>query len=83
MLLLLSLWGVGGKCEMAQSKPSPPTNFLTVKPFQNEMNEPQAFPEEERPNLPVFTMDYPRIQVPFEFTLWVLLASFAKIGTFE
>uniref|UniRef100_A0A671Y8S3 Sodium/hydrogen exchanger n=1 Tax=Sparus aurata TaxID=8175 RepID=A0A671Y8S3_SPAAU len=31
-------------------------------------------------NLPVFTMDYPRIQVPFEFTLWILLASFAKIG---
>uniref|UniRef100_A0A3Q2XRC2 Sodium/hydrogen exchanger n=1 Tax=Hippocampus comes TaxID=109280 RepID=A0A3Q2XRC2_HIPCM len=30
--------------------------------------------------LPVFTMDYPRIQIPFEITLWVLLASFAKIG---
>ncbi|XP_029937365.1 sodium/hydrogen exchanger 2 isoform X2 [Myripristis murdjan] len=25
-------------------------------------------------------MDYPRIQIPFEITLWVLLASFAKIG---
>ncbi|XP_042260488.1 sodium/hydrogen exchanger 2-like [Thunnus maccoyii] len=80
MLLLISICCVGGKCEMQESKPSPPTNFLTVKPFQNEMNEPQAFPEEERPSLPVFTMDYPRIQVPFEFTLWVLLASFAKIG---
>uniref|UniRef100_A0A8C6WUE0 Sodium/hydrogen exchanger n=1 Tax=Neogobius melanostomus TaxID=47308 RepID=A0A8C6WUE0_9GOBI len=31
-------------------------------------------------NLPVFTMDYPRIQIPFEVTLWILLASFAKIG---
>uniref|UniRef100_A0A3P9PMK9 Sodium/hydrogen exchanger n=1 Tax=Poecilia reticulata TaxID=8081 RepID=A0A3P9PMK9_POERE len=30
--------------------------------------------------LPVFTMDYSRIQIPFEFTLWVLLASFSKIG---
>ena len=79
MLLLISICCVGGKCEMQESKPSPLTNFLTVKPFQNE---PQAFPEEERPSLPVFTMDYPRIQVPFEFTLWVLLASFAKIGTF-
>ncbi|XP_034550315.1 sodium/hydrogen exchanger 2 isoform X2 [Notolabrus celidotus] len=25
-------------------------------------------------------MDYPRIQIPFEITLWILLASFAKIG---
>ncbi|KAJ3584763.1 hypothetical protein NHX12_015258, partial [Muraenolepis orangiensis] len=42
--------------------------------------EPQAFPEPEKANLPMFTMDYGRIQIPFEFTLWVLLASFAKIG---
>ncbi|XP_061547864.1 sodium/hydrogen exchanger 2 isoform X2 [Phycodurus eques] len=41
---------------------------------------PQAYPEPEKDNLPVFTMDYPRIQIPFEITLWVLLASFAKIG---
>lgn len=43
---------------------------------------PQAFPDEAKANLPVFTMDYPRIQIPFEITLWVLLASFAKIGEF-
>lgn len=53
------------------------TKIPNVKPFQNE---PQAFPEQQRASLPVFTMDYPRIQVPFEFTLWILLASFAKIG---
>ncbi|KAM9802023.1 sodium/hydrogen exchanger 2 [Syngnathus typhle] len=41
---------------------------------------PQAYPESEKDNLPVFTMDYLRIQIPFEITLWVLLASFAKIG---
>ncbi|XP_077436407.1 sodium/hydrogen exchanger 2 [Vanacampus margaritifer] len=41
---------------------------------------PQAYPELEKDSLPVFTMDYPRIQIPFEITLWVLLASFAKIG---
>ncbi|XP_070711464.1 sodium/hydrogen exchanger 2-like [Pempheris klunzingeri] len=77
-LLLLFLCCVGMKCELQDSKPAvPPTNFPVVKPFHNE---PQAFPEEERASLPVFTMDYPRIQVPFEFTLWVLLASFAKIG---
>uniref|UniRef100_A0A8C5GJ85 Sodium/hydrogen exchanger n=1 Tax=Gouania willdenowi TaxID=441366 RepID=A0A8C5GJ85_GOUWI len=39
-----------------------------------------AFPDADKANLPVFTMDYPRIQIPFEITLWVLLASFAKIG---
>lgn len=43
---------------------------------------PQAFPDAAKANLPVFTMDYPRIQIPFEITLWVLLASFAKIGEF-
>ncbi len=82
MPLLLLLCCVGGKCELQESKPAEPTNFPGVKPFHNSNNEPQAFPEEERARLPVFTMDYPRIQVPFEFTLWVLLASFAKIGTF-
>uniref|UniRef100_A0A8C4IWV4 Sodium/hydrogen exchanger n=1 Tax=Dicentrarchus labrax TaxID=13489 RepID=A0A8C4IWV4_DICLA len=77
MFLLLFLCCVGGKCELQESKPAPQTNLPTVKPFPNEA---QAFPNEERASLPVFTMDYPRIQVPFEFTLWVLLASFAKIG---
>ncbi|KAM9835940.1 sodium/hydrogen exchanger 2-like isoform 2-T2 [Aulostomus maculatus] len=80
LVLLLALHCFGGKCEIQQSELSPSSNFPGVKPFENDMNEPQAFPEEERARLPVFTMDYPRIQVPFEFTLWVLLASFAKIG---
>ncbi|KAM4045006.1 sodium/hydrogen exchanger 2-like isoform 1-T1 [Anomaloglossus baeobatrachus] len=30
--------------------------------------------------LSVFTLDYPHVQVPFEITLWILLASLAKIG---
>uniref|UniRef100_A0A7M4F731 Sodium/hydrogen exchanger n=1 Tax=Crocodylus porosus TaxID=8502 RepID=A0A7M4F731_CROPO len=30
--------------------------------------------------LHVFTLDYPHVQVPFEITLWILLASLAKIG---
>ncbi|XP_034533960.1 sodium/hydrogen exchanger 2-like isoform X2 [Notolabrus celidotus] len=77
MLLLLLLGCVGGKSELQGSKPAVSTNIPVVKPFQNE---PQAFPNEERTNLPVFTMDYPRIQVPLEITLWILLASFAKIG---
>ncbi|XP_041637363.1 sodium/hydrogen exchanger 2-like [Cheilinus undulatus] len=77
MLMLFLLSGTGGKCELQESKPTVAANFPGVKPIHNE---PQAFPDEKRGNLPVFTMDYPRIQVPFEFTLWVLLASFAKIG---
>ena len=81
LLLLLLLCCFGGKCELQESKPSAPTNFEGVKPFPNHIGEPQAFPEPDKSRLPVFTMDYERIQVPFEFTLWVLLASFAKIGT--
>nr|WRO44050.1 sodium/hydrogen exchanger 2c [Rachycentron canadum] len=80
ILLLLLLCFSGGKCELQESKPSEATNFSPVEPFQNQINEPQGYPEEERASLPVFTTDYPRIQVPFEFTLWILLASFAKIG---
>ncbi|XP_073318246.1 sodium/hydrogen exchanger 2-like [Pagrus major] len=80
MLLLLLLCCVGGKCELQESKPATTTDLPAANPVKPFDNGPQAFPEEERANLPVFTMDYPRIQVPFEFTLWVLLASFAKIG---
>uniref|UniRef100_A0A3Q1G3Y4 Sodium/hydrogen exchanger n=1 Tax=Acanthochromis polyacanthus TaxID=80966 RepID=A0A3Q1G3Y4_9TELE len=79
-LLLVFLLCCGSiKCELQGQKP-PSSSIPTVKPLHDELNQPQAFPEEQRANLPVFTMDYPRIQVPFEFTLWVLLASFAKIG---
>lgn len=53
---------------------------VTILPPVKPDNGPQAFPDAEKANLPVFTMDYPRIQIPFEITLWVLLASFAKIG---
>lgn len=80
-VLLFSLCCTGGKCEIQKPEAAASTTFPDVKPFHNEINEPQAFPDAERASLPVFTMDYPRIQVPFEFTLWVLLASFAKIGT--
>ncbi|XP_069493028.1 sodium/hydrogen exchanger 2-like [Ambystoma mexicanum] len=34
----------------------------------------------EELRLPVFTLDYPHVQIPFEITLWILLASLAKIG---
>lgn len=60
--------------------PLKPTGGVTIVPPVKPDDGPQAFPDPEKANLPVFTMDYPRIQVPFEITLWVLLASFAKIG---
>jgi len=60
--------------------PQRPTGGVTILPPIEPADGPQAFPDAEKANMPVFTMDYPRIQIPFEITLWVLLASFAKIG---
>lgn len=80
---LLAAWAfftlLHGSGAEVPPKPSPSVTILPpVKPDGG----PQAFPDEVKANLPVFTMDYPRIQIPFEITLWVLLASFAKIGEF-
>ncbi|KAK5607881.1 hypothetical protein CRENBAI_009474 [Crenichthys baileyi] len=60
--------------------PPKPGGGVTILPPVKPDNGPQAYPEDKISNLPVFTMDYPRIQIPFEITLWMLLASFAKIG---
>ncbi|XP_027879643.1 sodium/hydrogen exchanger 2 [Xiphophorus couchianus] len=60
--------------------PHKPSAGATILPQTKPDNGPQAYPEDVPSNLPVFTMDYPRIQIPFEITLWMLLASFAKIG---
>uniref|UniRef100_A0A3B3W0M2 Sodium/hydrogen exchanger n=1 Tax=Poecilia latipinna TaxID=48699 RepID=A0A3B3W0M2_9TELE len=60
--------------------PHKPNAGATILPPTKPDNGPQAYPEDVPSNLPVFTMDYPRIQIPFEITLWMLLASFAKIG---
>ncbi|XP_038137993.1 sodium/hydrogen exchanger 2-like [Cyprinodon tularosa] len=79
-MIFLLLCCTTGKCELKEPKPTDSGIFETVKPFDSGIEEPQPFPEEEYGNLPVFTMDYARIQIPFEFTLWVLLASFSKIG---
>ncbi|KAG8451852.1 hypothetical protein GDO86_003880 [Hymenochirus boettgeri] len=41
---------------------------------------PQHDVTSEDVRLSVFTLDYPHVQIPFEITLWILLASLAKIG---
>lgn len=74
-LVILSL-----PCGSYTEIPPKPPGSVTVLPPVKPAGGPQAFPDAENSNLPVFTMDYARIQVPFEVTLWVLLASFAKIG---
>lgn len=80
MLFVIFLCCTTGKCELQEPEPTNSVSLETVKPLPNEIGEPQPYPEEEKGKLPVFTMDYSRIQIPFEFTLWVLLASFSKIG---
>lgn len=44
------------------------------------MGETDPDPDPGKTTQTMFTLNYPRIQIPFEITLWVLLASFAKIG---
>lgn len=56
---------------------NPPSQRPPQKPMQDA---PQSVPEPEKTNFPMFIVNYPRVQIPFEITLWVLLASFAKIG---
>uniref|UniRef100_A0A672ZG09 Sodium/hydrogen exchanger n=1 Tax=Sphaeramia orbicularis TaxID=375764 RepID=A0A672ZG09_9TELE len=79
--VLLIIWIVFSVLPCCNGEvPSKPTSGVTIVPPIKPDNGPQAYPDAEKANLPVFTMDYPRIQIPFEVTLWVLLASFAKIG---
>ncbi|XP_041114806.1 sodium/hydrogen exchanger 2-like [Polyodon spathula] len=53
-----------------------PTSSSPAQPS----NPVHTFPAPEKVYLPVFQMNYPRIQIPLEITLWILLASLAKIG---
>ncbi|XP_022066627.2 sodium/hydrogen exchanger 2 [Acanthochromis polyacanthus] len=78
--LLVICSGFSLLCVCRGEVPPKPTGVVTIVPPIKPDNGPQAYPEAEKANLPVFTMNYPRIQIPFEITLWMLLASFAKIG---
>lgn len=52
---------------------------ISPSPGMDTTQAPSGTPFEET-RLHVFTLDYPHVQVPFEITLWILLASLAKIG---
>ncbi|XP_074847491.1 sodium/hydrogen exchanger 2 isoform X2 [Carettochelys insculpta] len=67
-LLLAGLLAPGAVRAFSQAAGSPGT-----------LQPPSGAPAEET-QLHVFTLDYPHVQVPFEITLWILLASLAKIG---
>ncbi|XP_062861399.1 sodium/hydrogen exchanger 2 [Trichomycterus rosablanca] len=67
----LLFYGVYAEVSPTPAKQPPP------EPIHNPS---QTFPQPEKSYLPMFTLNYPRVQIPFEITLWVLLASFAKVG---
>uniref|UniRef100_A0A3Q3MHZ2 Sodium/hydrogen exchanger n=1 Tax=Mastacembelus armatus TaxID=205130 RepID=A0A3Q3MHZ2_9TELE len=80
-ILLYIILGVfsflhGSRGETLPKPPGGITVLPTVPPDHGQWTHPDA----EKGVLPLFTMNYQRIQIPFEITLWVLLASFAKIG---
>uniref|UniRef100_A0A8C1UMW7 Sodium/hydrogen exchanger n=1 Tax=Cyprinus carpio TaxID=7962 RepID=A0A8C1UMW7_CYPCA len=58
-----------------------PTSTSPSKlPPWSQVEETDPDPDPGETTQAVFTLNYPRIQIPFEITLWVLLVSFAKIG---
>ncbi|XP_053563637.1 sodium/hydrogen exchanger 2 isoform X2 [Bombina bombina] len=72
LLSCLVTWGLFTPLALASSSPVSSSTDLCTTP-QNRVT-----PVESR--LPVFTLDYPHVKYPFEITLWILLASLAKIG---
>ncbi|XP_051762185.1 sodium/hydrogen exchanger 2 isoform X2 [Ctenopharyngodon idella] len=73
ILCVIFVSGYGANANVAY-KPTTPSKL----PPWKTMGETDADPGKTTQT--VFTLNYPRIQIPFEITLWVLLASFAKIG---
>ncbi|KAM4700554.1 sodium/hydrogen exchanger 2-like [Discoglossus pictus] len=73
LLLCLITWGLFVLQTLASSPGSTSTELCTTP------NNAAAVTQEET-RLSVFTLDYPHVKYPFEITLWILLASLAKIG---
>ncbi|XP_072807334.1 sodium/hydrogen exchanger 2 [Vicugna pacos] len=81
LLLLLLLQVAGPAGALAETLLDAPRAMGTSSspPSPASVVAPGTTPFEES-RLPVFTLDYPHVQIPFEITLWILLASLAKIG---
>ncbi|KAL0585303.1 Sodium/hydrogen exchanger 2 [Plecturocebus cupreus] len=81
LLLLLLLQVPGPAGALAETLLDAPRAMGTSSspPSPASVVAPGTTPFEES-RLPVFTLDYPHVQIPFEITLWILLASLAKIG---
>lgn len=72
-LLLL----VAVKCSEATSDLNKPANFTAQHGPDVRLAAAASSGLEE---VTVFTLDYDYVQIPYEVTLWILLASLAKIG---
>ncbi|XP_025788536.1 sodium/hydrogen exchanger 2 [Puma concolor] len=79
LLLLLQVAGPAGTVAETLLDASRAMGSSSSPPSPASVVAPGTTPFEES-RLPVFTLDYPHVQIPFEITLWILLASLAKIG---
>lgn len=72
LLLLLAL-----KCSEATSDLNKSTNATAQHEPNVRFAAASSEPDEK---ISVFALDYDYVQIPYEVTLWILLASLAKIG---
>ncbi|KAM7032159.1 sodium/hydrogen exchanger 4 [Passerculus sandwichensis] len=74
VLLLLSVVS----CSAAAHGAEPSLGKRSLLHYEHDSS--GAVDSSEDMRLHVFTLDYDYVQIPYEVTLWILLASFAKIG---
>lgn len=74
LLLLLTLLCPPAAASLDEPKPS----SRLLPHYEPDHEDAVGSLQEKR--LQVFTLDYNYVQIPYEVTLWILLASFAKIG---
>lgn len=78
VLLLLVLFALLGGSVLPHGAASSPD--ITGQPKLNGEKVENLSHNETKKKFPVLAVDYPHIQVPFEISLWVLLASLMKLG---
>lgn len=81
LLMAAFVQSVGAAAAASEKELRDPAVMPSIHPNPREgtLQVPAETPFEET-RLHVFTLDYPHVQIPFEITLWILLASLAKIG---